>query len=67
MTFFVAGFETTRNAIEFAVYNLALAPEIQERVFLELKGATDEIGLEMNYDLINGLHYLDQVVKGKHL
>lgn len=44
-------------------YELAVNPEVQEKLFNEIKDMNDELsGKMINYDQIQGLKYLDQVV-----
>ena len=44
MLFFPAGYDTTATTISFLLYNLALHPEIQEKVHEEVvKVARDEV------------------------
>ena len=62
--FFVAGFETTSSTISHCMYNLAMNPHIQERLFNEVKNAMDKNESSDYYDLvINNIPYLDAVVK----
>jgi cytochrome P450 len=50
--------------MQFALYELAINPEIQERLAAELEQASGtEEGL--NYDAINSLPYLNMVTAGK--
>ena len=37
ITFLLAGYETTSNALAYTTYLLALYPEIQERLYKEVK------------------------------
>ncbi|KAF7329164.1 Cytochrome P450 [Mycena kentingensis (nom. inval.)] len=59
-TFFVAGHETSSVAASWALYALALRPEIQSTLRAELLS----IGTDTpTADAINGLAYLDKVVR----
>ncbi|KAK7036230.1 cytochrome P450 [Favolaschia claudopus] len=59
-TFFVAGHETTSTATTWALYALALHPEVQKTLRAELQTmGTDSPSLEA----LNSLPYLDQVVR----
>ena len=39
ITFLLAGYETTSNALAYTTYLLALHPDIQQRLFEELKAS----------------------------
>ncbi|KAF7358749.1 Cytochrome P450 [Mycena sanguinolenta] len=59
-TFFVAGHETTSTATTWALYALALHPEVQATLRAELQTmGTDSPSL----DALNSLQYLDKVVR----
>ncbi|XP_052081064.1 cytochrome P450 3A4-like [Mytilus californianus] len=57
MIFFGAGYDLTSNTLMFAVYELALHTEIQEKLFEEIN---NEIGKEAPpYESLSSLQYLD--------
>ncbi|EDV35650.2 LOW QUALITY PROTEIN: uncharacterized protein Dana_GF12579 [Drosophila ananassae] len=59
--FFVAGFETSSSTMAFCLYELALQPNIQDRVREEIEtvlGKSDKI----SYDAIAEMTYLEQVI-----
>lgn len=64
MAFFFGGFDTMATALAFASYELALHPDIQDKLHEEIDsvlGKEDEI----TYDaVINQMPYLDMVIKG---
>ncbi|XP_071580573.1 cytochrome P450 6k1-like isoform X1 [Temnothorax nylanderi] len=60
--FFTAGFETSSTTIAFTLYELAVHPEIQDRLRKEILDALDETGGKITYDMILSLPYLDMVV-----
>lgn len=62
--FFVAGFETSSTTMTFALYELSLNPEIQQRAREEIKEALEKTDNKITYDLVHGLKYLAQVVNG---
>ena len=41
ITFLLAGYETTSNALSYTTYLLAMHPEIQERLYQEVKGVME--------------------------
>jgi cytochrome P450 len=59
--FFTAGYETTATTLSFCSYELALHPEIQERLYKETESAFDENG-EINYETLSKLPFLDSVI-----
>jgi len=65
--FFVAGFETSSSTMSYCLYELALQPEIQQRVRDEIESVlANEEGGKLNYDALARMSYLDQVVAGKY-
>ncbi|XP_017004724.2 probable cytochrome P450 6a14 [Drosophila takahashii] len=61
--FFVAGFETSSSTMSFCLYELAMQPDIQQRVRDEIENVLAEVeGGELNYDSLAKMSYLDQVV-----
>lgn len=65
--FFAAGFETTSTTISYCLYELALNPEVQEKVQSEIDEVSKLPG-GITYDRItNELEYLHMVFSGKAL
>jgi len=61
LLFFLAGFDTVETMLLMAAYELALNPDVQEKLYEELRAASEANNGELNYDLIMRLDYLDQV------
>src|ERR1700733_9205048 len=59
--FFIAGYDATASTLSFCLYSLALNPEIQEKLYQELKSESDSNG-EIPYDKLSKLEYLDAVL-----
>lgn len=60
--FFTGGYETSSSALTFCLFELALSPDIQQRLRSEIQDAlSDNEGI--SYDLLFQLEYLDMVVK----
>ncbi|KAH8390163.1 hypothetical protein KR200_008412 [Drosophila serrata] len=63
--FFVAGFETSSSTIGFCLYELALHPEIQQRLREEIETVLSNEILsvpQLNYESFQEMPYLEQVV-----
>lgn len=63
LIFFLAGFETSSSALSFAAHELGANPDIQQKLYKEIKTVNDEIGgKRISYDALQKMKYLDQVV-----
>lgn len=65
VTFFIAGFFTSSNAMSHLLYELALNQHMQERVRVEIREVLKVTKGELEYDTIKRMDYLDAVFKGK--
>ncbi|XP_055710227.1 probable cytochrome P450 28d1 [Phlebotomus papatasi] len=61
ITFFVDGFETSSIVLSFALYQLAKHKEAQDKLRQEIKETLEKHG-EINFDVVNEMPYLEQVV-----
>lgn len=43
-TFFIAAFDTSSSVMSFAIYEIAINPEIQQRLFEEIREAAETKG-----------------------
>ncbi|XP_032665477.1 uncharacterized protein LOC116841533 [Odontomachus brunneus] len=59
--FFLGGFETSSTAMSFIAYEIAINPDVQERLRLEIDTALENSN-EVTYEVINRLEYLDAVI-----
>jgi cytochrome P450 family 6 len=62
--FLAAGFETSGTTMSYALYELALHPEIQKRLRAEIMQVLNKHNGELTYDGIQEMAYLDMVVSG---
>lgn len=61
--FFVAGFDTSSTLLAFAAYELALHPDIQEKLFEEVSMVNKQnAGQKLQYDVLQKMKYLDMVI-----
>jgi cytochrome P450 family 9 len=61
--FFLAGFDTASTLLSFLSYELALNPDIQQRLYEEISVVNKELnGKPLTYDAIQKMKYLDMVI-----
>ena len=65
LSFLIAGYETSGSTLSFALYELALHPEIQQSLRAEILQVLSEHGGKLTYDGIRGMSYLNRVVSGE--
>lgn len=63
--FFLAGFETSSTTMTFALYELSIHPDIQEKVREELFRVLKKYNNEICYNSVRELEYMQQVIDGK--
>lgn len=63
--FFIAGFETISSAMSFALHELALNPDVQEKLAKEIIEHDNKHGGKLDYSSIQNMVYMDMVVSGK--
>ncbi|XP_046667735.1 probable cytochrome P450 6a14 [Homalodisca vitripennis] len=59
--FVLAGYETTSTALNFFLYEMAMNPEVQERIHAEVDAVE-----EITYDTLAGMEYLDMALDELH-
>lgn len=60
--FFVAGFETTSTALSYCLYELAVNPEVMEKLYAEITRVLDAHDGRVDYDILKEMEYLDTVI-----
>ncbi|KAG6461827.1 cytochrome P450 9e2 [Manduca sexta] len=60
--FFIAGFETVSSAMSFLLHEIAVNPDVQERLYQEIKDNKANNGGKFDYNSIQQLKYMDMVV-----
>ena len=63
--FYLAGFQTSSATMTFCLYELAMNPDIQERVRNEIDNVLDRHDGNITYEAISEMEYLDKVVSGE--
>lgn len=62
-SFFVGGIDTTTGVVCFALYELALNPDIQKKLRSEIDSVRDSLGdQKLPYEVLQKMNYLDMVV-----
>uniref|UniRef100_A0A2A4JDS0 unspecific monooxygenase n=1 Tax=Heliothis virescens TaxID=7102 RepID=A0A2A4JDS0_HELVI len=60
--FFVAGFESISSTMSFLLYELAVNPEVQERLAKEVREYDNNNGGKFDFNSIQNMTYMDMVV-----
>ncbi|CAD0199579.1 unnamed protein product [Chrysodeixis includens] len=58
--FFAGGFETTASAIAMTIHELAINPDVEEKLYQEIRNFNEKT--ELTFENLNELKYLDCVV-----
>jgi len=67
LTFLQGGFDTSGSTLSFALYELAMHPEIQQGLRAEILQVMSKNDGNLTYDVIKNMSYLDRVVSGEEL
>ncbi len=64
MLFFLAGLDTTGSVLCFAVYLLALHPDVQNKLYEEISKVMKDKDGQVDYDCIVHMEYMDKFISG---
>ncbi|XP_065167280.1 cytochrome P450 9e2-like [Atheta coriaria] len=62
LIFFFAGFDTISTMMSFLCYELAVNPDVQEKLRQEIDGTLEENKGKISYDVLNKMKYMDMVI-----
>ncbi|XP_055529180.1 probable cytochrome P450 9f2 [Wyeomyia smithii] len=63
LIFFLAGFDTISTAMVFLCYEVALNPDVQQKLFEEISATEKALeGKRLTYDTLQSMTYMDMVV-----
>jgi cytochrome P450 len=63
--FLITSFETSGTKLSYALYELALHPDVQSRLREEITHVLGKHQGEIKYEGIHEMSYLDMVIRGK--
>lgn len=64
LVFFLAGFDTVSRSISFIMHEIAVNPNVQERLLQEVDETLITCKGKLNYEALTNMKYLDMVVSG---
>jgi cytochrome P450 len=62
--FLLGGFETVSSVITFALHELAIHPEVQEKLVKEIKEYEVKTKGQLDYNSLQGMQYMEMVLSG---
>lgn len=62
---FVAGLEMISSVMSFCLYELAVNPEIQTKLRVEIDSSLRKHGSKLDYESVEDMPYMDMVISGK--
>jgi cytochrome P450 family 9 len=63
--FLLAGFDTVSNAMSFAMHELAMNPDVQDKLVAEIREHKEKNGGKFDFSSIQNMVYMDMVVSGE--
>lgn len=64
LVFFIGGFDSVSNLMCFAAYELAVNPDMQNRLREEIIAAIKKDDNELTYENLMGMKYLEMFISG---
>ncbi|XP_037815475.1 cytochrome P450 6a8-like [Lucilia sericata] len=61
--FFIGGFETSSSTMSFALYEMALNPDVQQKARENVSQVLEKFEGEYSYESLNEMNYIKQVVQ----
>jgi len=61
VVFFAAGFDTSSTLMSYITYELAVNPDIQQKLVQEIDSALEKCNGDITYEALLGIKYLDMV------
>lgn len=65
LVFYLAGFETSATTMTFALYELAVNQDIQDKLRAEIHSVLDRHDNSVTYEAVSEMTYLDKVLNGE--
>lgn len=62
VTFFMAGYDSTTSLLSYAIYNLAVNPDYQQRVVEEMESVLQKHDGVLNYECLSELKFMEAVL-----
>jgi len=62
--FFLAGFDTTQSLLLFATYQLAISPEIQDKLAEEVEESFEQNGGKFTYESVHEMEFMEKFISG---
>lgn len=64
LIFFLAGYETVSSVMSYTCYEMAINPDIQNKLRLEIQNVYKDTKRRPSYEVLLEMKYLDMVVTG---
>jgi cytochrome P450 family 6 len=65
IAFFADGFETSSTALGFAIFEIAMNSDVQDKLREEVDSTLEKFDGKLCYEALQEMHYMDRVLAGK--